>query len=196
MRKLKQIKFPSLKHFGTLALLVAVFIAEPALASEADIKLPSLNVLFNFWGYQISGIEILKAGVLCSILGIFVGLGAFLRVKALPAHKSLLEVSALIYETCKSYMIQQGKFLIGLEALIGCCIVYYFSVLQGYESSKVALILFWSILGILGSYSVAWFGIRINTYANSRTAFASLMGNPYPVMEIPLRSGMSTGVLS
>ena len=179
----------------TLIGAVIVSAAEPAHASEAEIHLPSLNVMFNVFGTALSGREILQAGLVVSVLGMIFGLVGFTRIKALPAHSSMLEVSALIYETCKTYLLQQGKFLIILEALIGSCIVYYFGVLQGFAASKVLLILAWSILGILGSFSVAWFGIRINTYANSRTAFASFTGKPYPVMEIPLKAGMSIGVL-
>src|SRR5581483_1856490 len=100
-----------------------------------------------------------------------------------------------IYETCKTYLLQQGKLLVLLEIFVGACIFYYFAVLEHMELSQVLLILLWSVLGILGSFGVAWFGIRINTYANSRTAFASLQAKPYPVMDIPLRSGMSIGVL-
>src|SRR5688572_23415257 len=107
----------------------------------------------------------------------------------------MLDVSHLIYETCKTYMIQQGKMLMVFEVFIGACMVYYFAVLQHMEFSKVLLILVWSVLGIVGSYVVAWFGIRINNYANSRTAFASLRGKAWPLMDIPLRAGMSIGVL-
>src|ERR1700677_557479 len=128
-------------------------------------------------------------------LGMLFGLMEFLRIKKLPAHKSMLEVSALIYETCKTYLFQQGKFLAILELLIGGSIFYYFYSLKGLEISKVAVILLWSVLGILGSVGVAWFGIRINTFANSRTAFASLTGKPFKVMAIPLQAGMSIGVL-
>ena len=188
--------FPKQSAFGALALAAtAVFLPGVAFASEADIHLPDLGVLFSIGGSQVSGTAILQAGMAVALLGMVFGFVEFLKIKALPAHSSMLEVSALIYETCKTYMLQQGKFLIVLEGLIGACIFYYFSVLQGFAFSKVCLILLWSVLGILGSYGVAWFGIRINTYANSRTAFASLGGKPYPVMEIPLKSGMSIGVL-
>ena len=129
------------------------------------------------------------------ILGLLFGFLEYKKIKALPAHRSMLDVSALIYETCKTYLLQQGKFLVILEILIGGCIFYYFFSLVGMELPRVLLILLWSVIGILGSYSVAWFGIRINTLANSRTAFASLQAKPYPVMAIPLRAGMSIGVL-
>ena len=164
-------------------------------ASEANLKMPSLDVAFNLFGTQVMGTQILYAGLVIGALGILFGLIEFTRIKGLAAHKSMLDVSHLIYETCKTYMLQQGKFLVILEIAIGLCIVYYFGVLQHMEISKVAMILAWSVMGILGSFGVAWFGIRINTYANSRTAFASLRGMPYQVMDIPLRSGMSIGVV-
>ena len=166
-----------------------------AFASEADLHLPSLDVMFNVFGNSVSGISLLTWGISVIVVGMIFGLVEFSKIKALPVHSSMAEVSALIYETCKTYMIQQGKFIAGLEVLIGACIVYYFGVLQGNEASRVLLILGWSVLGILGSFGVAWFGIRINTYANSRTAFASLKGVAYPVMGIPLKAGMSIGVL-
>jgi K(+)-stimulated pyrophosphate-energized sodium pump len=163
-----------------------------AWASEADLVIPDLSITFggNLTGYQIMGY-----GAVVAVLGLVFGFYEFLGVKKLPAHKSMLEVSNLIYETCKTYMLQQGKLLIGLEVFIAVCIIYYFGFLQGFEMSKVLLILLWSVLGILGSFGVAWFGIRLNTYANSRTSFASLGDKPYPVMDIPLRSGMSIGVV-
>ena len=179
-------------------LLPAAFLlfgADSAWASEAELHLPSLDVMFQLFGSSISGVTILQTGLGVCLLGMVFGLIEFSRIKALPAHRSMLEVSSLIYETCKTYLFQQGKFLVVLEALLGACIVYYFGVLRGFEAEKVGLILLWSVLGILGSFGVAWFGIRINTYANSRTAFASLRGTPYAVMDIPLKAGMSIGVL-
>jgi len=177
------------------AVLYTVLFTGTAFASEADLHLPNLDVAFDVLGTQLSGVKILQGGMLVCLLGMAFGLFEFSRIKALPAHRSMLEVSSLIYETCKTYLFQQGKFLVVLEALIGACIIYYFGVLQGFAAAKVAQILLWSVLGILGSVAVAWFGIRINTYANSRTAFASLRGTPYQVMEIPLKAGMSIGVL-
>ena len=175
---------------------LAIFAAHTqAFASEAELKIPELNINYNFFGTEISGTTILGIGMLVSLLGMGFGFTEFLKIKKLKAQNSMLEVSHLIYETCKTYMLQQGKLLLLLEAFIGVCIFYYFYVLQSMELPRVLLILLWSVLGILGSFSVAWFGIRINTYANSRTAFASLEGKPYPVMDIPLRSGMSIGVL-
>lgn len=162
---------------------------------DVDLKLPLLDTTHNLLGWEISGQGVLTGGFVICILGILFGLRESARIKALPVHKSMAEISALIYETCKTYMLQQGKMLIVLELFVGVCIVYYFSVLRNFEASRVALILAWSVLGILGSFVVSWFGIRINTYANSRTAFASLQARPYPVMDIPLRAGMSIGVL-
>ncbi len=164
-------------------------------ASEAELKIPELNTVYSLFGTSVAGTTILGWGMVIAVLGMLFGFMEFLRIKKLPAHKSMLEVSALIYETCKTYLFQQGKFLAVLEVLIGGSIFYYFFALQNLPLGRVLLILLWSILGILGSFGVAWFGIRINTYANSRTAFASLKGKPYDVMDIPLRSGMSIGVL-
>lgn len=167
----------------------------PAFASEVDLHIPPLNTDFNILGATISGHTLLMWGLIVPVLGLLFGYLEFTKIRGLPAHRSMLDVSALIYETCKTYLLQQGKFLVGLQILIGACMFYYFSVLQEMEIGKVATILLWSVIGILGSYGVAWFGIRINTYANSRTAFASLGAKPFPVMSIPLQAGMSIGVL-
>ena len=113
----------------------------------------------------------------------------------MPVHGSMLEISELIYETCKTYLLQQGKFLLILEIFIGTIIAVYFGALQHLPATKVAIILLFSLIGIGGSYSVAWFGIRVNTFANSRTAFASLRGKPYPCYAIPLKAGMSIGMM-
>jgi K(+)-stimulated pyrophosphate-energized sodium pump len=166
-----------------------------AFASEAELHIPTLNTVHNLFGVTIEGSTLLGIGMVVCVLGMIFGLVEFLKIKNMAAHKSMLEVSDLIYETCKTYLFQQGKLLIILEGFIGICIFYYFFVLQSMALPRVLLILLWSVLGILGSFGVAWFGIRINTYANSRTAFASLQAKPYPVMDIPLRSGMSIGVL-
>ncbi len=182
-----------LKHWS--AALATLALGTSAFASEADLPIPDLNVAFNLFGSTISGTSLLGWGMVVVALGLVFGLVEFLRVKALPAHESLLEVSELIYTTCKTYLMQQGKFLFVLWLLIGSCIFYYFKVLQDMTLAKTLLILTWSVLGILGSVAVAWFGIRINNYANARTAFASLTNKPYNVMGIPLRSGMSIGVL-
>jgi K(+)-stimulated pyrophosphate-energized sodium pump len=175
--------------------LIAFLSGSVAFASEADLKIPDLGVTFEIFGTTVAGTQILFAGIGVAILGLLFGLIEFNAVKKLPAHKSMLDVSSLIYETCKTYLLQQGRFLIVLEIFIGSAIIYYFSFLEHKEFSRVLLILGWSVLGILGSYSVAWFGVRINTFANSRTAFASLKGKSFPVMGIPLRSGMSIGVI-
>src|SRR3990167_2890554 len=166
-----------------------------AWAGEAELHLPPLTSTYHLFGMAVTGTTLLEWGMVVSLLGMVFGLVKFLHIKKLPAHRSMTEMSELIYETCKTYLVQQGKLLLVLEAFIGACIFYYFYVLEHLELSRVLLILLWSIIGILGSFSVAWFGMRLNTYANSRTAFASLKGMPYPVMEIPLRSGMSIGVL-
>ncbi|CAN5616425.1 sodium-translocating pyrophosphatase [soil metagenome] len=176
--------------------LVATLVPSLAQASEANLVMPDFALAkFNVMGHEILGTNILYAGLVIGALGIVFGLLEFGRVKSLGAHKMLTDVSELIYSTCKTYLLQQGKLLIILEVFIGACIVYYFGFLQGFGIGKVATILAWSVLGILGSFSVAWFGIRLNTYANARTAFQSLRGKPYPVMEIPLRSGMAIGVV-
>lgn len=180
--------------WGALFLL-ALLIPGAVMASEADLHLPDLSGSFDFLNSTFSGHSLLSGGLVVCLLGVLFGLVEFLRIKNLPAHKSMLEVSHLIYETCKTYLFQQGRMIMILEVFIGVCIIYYFGVLQAMEASKVLLILSWSLLGILGSFVVAWFGIRINNYANSRTAFASLKGKPWSVMEIPLRAGMSIGVV-
>jgi K(+)-stimulated pyrophosphate-energized sodium pump len=166
-----------------------------ALASELDLAIPVLDTTYNMFGSPVGGVTLLYAGLGICVLGMMFGLMMFNQVKAMPAHKAMLDVSNIIYETCKTYLLQQGRLLLVLEALIAVCIVYYFGVLQHQGAGTVALILMWSVIGILGSYSVAWFGIRMNTYANSRTAFAALKGKPLPVNEIPLKAGMSIGVL-
>jgi K(+)-stimulated pyrophosphate-energized sodium pump len=183
----------ALLSFGLVALGLGV--SGTALASEVELNIPELTTTYGLFGFEVTGAAILGLGMIIAVLGMIFGLIEFKKIKNLPVHSSLADVSSLIYETCKTYLFQQGKFLIVLEAFIGGCIFYYFYVLQSLELPRVLLILLWSILGILGSFSVAWFGIRINNYANSRTAFASLAGKPYPVMDIPLRAGMSIGVL-
>jgi len=159
---------------------------------EVNIVLPDLD-LTDVGGY--SGRTLLMGGLLVSFLGMLFGLVILNQLKNLPVHRSMAEVSALIYETCKTYLITQGKFIAILEIFIAVVIVLYFGVLTGLEPMRVVIILLFSIVGILGSYAVAWFGIRVNTYANSRAAFASLEGRPYPVYAIPLKAGMSIGML-
>jgi K(+)-stimulated pyrophosphate-energized sodium pump len=173
-----------------------LFLSAAALhASEADLKIPPLDtVKFDgLWG--ITGIQLMYMGIVICAIGAIFGLVQYRQTKALPVHKSMADVSRTIWETCKTYLFQQGKFLAILWLLIGGCIFGYFKILEGKSFSNVAIILLASILGILGSYGVAWFGIRINTTANSRTAFAALKGNPILTVGIPLRSGMSVGLL-
>jgi K(+)-stimulated pyrophosphate-energized sodium pump len=178
-----------------LAAVMTTLVPAAAWASEAELKLPALTNSYTLFGNTLTGYQVLGWGMVVVVLGMLFGLLEFAKIKRLPAHKSMLDVSALIYETCKTYLLQQGKLLVVLELFIGSCIFYYFYFLNHMELGRVAVILLWSVLGILGSFGVAWFGIRINNYANSRTAFASLSGKPYSVMDIPLRSGMSIGVL-
>ena len=185
------------KKFGSLALamLLTVAFSASAMASEIDLKVPSLDVAYNIFGWSVTGSQLLFYGMGICVLGMIFGLVEFFSIRKMPAHKLMLDVSNTIYETCKTYMKQQAKLLVLLELFIAACIFYYFFYLNATPMSKVLTILMWSIFGILGSFCVAWFGMRINTYANSRTAFLSLKGKPYPVMSLPLRSGMSIGVL-
>jgi len=159
---------------------------------EANLILPDLGSVTVM---GMSGRSILLVGLLIAFAGIGFGLIALNQVKRMPAHRSMTEISQLIWETCKTYLFTQGKFLLWLELLIGAVIVLYFGILRGFPALKVITILAFSGIGIAGSYGVAWFGIRINTYANSRTAFASLSGDAHPVYAIPLRAGMSIGML-
>jgi len=143
----------------------------------------------------MNGRTLLMAGLVVCALGLLFGVVIFAQLRSLPVHASMREISELIYETCKTYLITQGKFLLILEAFIGVIIVLYFGVLLKFDTAKVVTILAFSLIGIGGSYGVAWFGMRINTFANSRTAFASLAGKPFPVYAIPLKAGMSVGML-
>jgi K(+)-stimulated pyrophosphate-energized sodium pump len=176
-------------------LLLAAF--SPAFASsEANLVLPNLKdaALASFLG-GISGWQLLAYGLLVCVAGLAFGAVIYGQVKAMPVHRSMAEVSELIYETCKTYMITQGKFILLLEVFIGIIIVAYFGWVQHMAASEVALILAFSLVGIAGSFGVAWFGIRINTLANSRTAFASLAGKPFSVYAIPMKSGISVGMM-
>ncbi len=173
-----------------------LFMAPVAFAGEADIVLPDLSqVSFNMFGGSISGLSIMYFGILICFVGLIFAIIQANQTKNLPAHKSMLDVSEIIWQTCKSYLTQQGKFLIILWVLIAICMVYYFMGLSHAPFGNMIIILLASVLGILGSYGVAWFGMRINTWANSRTAFASLRGIPVNVVNIPLTSGMSVGLL-
>jgi len=194
-----------------LALAGATMLAPPALAQvgtaltdsaqlqapvhrpggEANLVIPDLSSV-NFIG--INGRSLLMAGLLVCAAGLLFGLIIYGQLKRMPVHQSMREISELIYETCKTYLITQGKFILILELFIGFVILLYFGWLLAFEPVKVAIILAFSLVGIAGSYGVAWFGIRINTFANSRTAFASLRGKPYPCYAIPLKAGMSIGM--
>ena len=178
-----------------MTLLVMTALIQGAAASEIDLNIPMLDVSYNIWGYATTGSQLLLYGMGICVLGMLFGFYEFVKIKGMPAHKLMLNVSETIYETCKTYMKQQAKLLVLLEVFIAACIFYYFFYLNATPLPKVLTILGWSILGILGSFSVAWFGMRINTYANSRTAFDSLKAKPFSVMSLPLRSGMSIGVL-
>jgi K(+)-stimulated pyrophosphate-energized sodium pump len=161
---------------------------------EANLKLPDLSKVLFLNG--ISGSKLLTIGLVFCALGLLFGLVIYVQLKNLPVHRSMREISELIYETCKTYLITQGKFILILEAFIAVVIVLYFGILHHeYGAAKVIIILAFSLVGIAGSYGVAWFGIRVNTFANSRTAFAGLRGKPYPIYAIPLKAGMSIGML-
>ena len=185
-----------LPRFWTLATATALSALQaPSLrASESDIKIPDLNAV-SFFGGALSGPHVLLIGLAVCVAGVIFGWLQYLQTKALPVHPSMGAVSQLIWETCKTYLAQQGKFLAMLWILIAVCIAYYFGGLAGESFSHVMVILGASVLGILGSYGVAWFGIRINTVANSRAAFSALKGNPLATLNIPLKSGMSIGLL-
>jgi len=159
---------------------------------EANLKLPDLSQV-SFLG--VDGHTLLLIGLVICFLGLLFGLAIYMQLKNMPVHKSMREISELIYETCKTYLVTQGRFILILEAFIAVIIVLYFGLLLRFEAVRVFVILLFSLVGIAGSYGVAWFGIRVNTFANSRTAFASLQGKPYPIYAIPLKAGMSIGML-
>ncbi len=188
-----------------------LLMARPAAAQEAggggeaSFRIPDLNSV-KFLSAGIPGHTLLLTGLVVCALGLLFGLVIYSKLKRLPVHEAMREVSELIYETCKTYLITQGKFLMLLWVFIGAIAAVYFgflaqttdaagAVVRGFPAPKVAVILLFSLIGIAGSYSVAWFGIRVNTFANSRTAFASLRGKPYPCYQIPLSAGMSIGML-
>ncbi len=171
-----------------LTLMLVFAFAGMSFAGEADLVVPDLQDNPTSYTILLWGLGIAAAGLLF-------GFYEFWKVKSIKAHKAMTDVGNLIFETCKTYLVQQGKFLIGLEILIGACIAFYFGGLQEMPFTNVLIILGWSIIGILGSYGVAWFGIRMNTLANSRTAFRALEGNPLKLLNIPLSAGMSIGVL-
>jgi len=181
-----------LMSFAALAAASSSLFAQEA-GGEANLKLPRLDSVTFLGG--ISGSNLLMGGLVVSALGLLFGLSIFTRLKNMPVHESMREVSELIYETCKTYLMTQGKFLCILEALIGVIIAFYFGVLLKFEIYKVIIILAFSVVGIAGSFCVAAFGMRVNTFANSRTSFAALTGKPYPCYDIPLQAGMSIGML-
>src|SRR4051812_31804525 len=160
---------------------------------EASLVLPNLGSATFLGG--IPGDRLLMGGLLICAAGLVFGLVIYTQIRKLAVHKSMAEISELIYETCKTYLVTQGKFILLLEVFIGTIMVVYFGVLEKMAPGRVVVILLFSLIGIGGSYGVAWFGIRVNTFANSRTAFASLAGRPHPIYAIPLRAGMSIGML-
>ena len=188
----------SIRTLGAFVLLVLT--ALPSLASEAALSLPSMElrhpISFNIFGAHLSGHQILGVGMLICLLGLVFGYSQYKHLRGLPAHKSMLDVSEMIYGTCRTYLLQQAKLLLALLVLIGIVMAFYFGKLSqpACSAGEVALILMWSLIGMAGSFAVAWFGIRINNIANSRMAFAALKGDPMPLHEIPTRSGMSIGV--
>jgi K(+)-stimulated pyrophosphate-energized sodium pump len=189
--------------FGAIAAMLSLFTAARSFAGEvqeasgeANLKLPDLSSV-QFLG--IDGHKLLLFGIIFCIFGLVFGLVIYSRLKNLPVHRSMRDISELIYETCKTYLFTQGKFLLLLWLFIAVVIVLYFGVLAPVPGKSVAvtlpIILAFSLVGIAGSYGVAWFGIRVNTFANSRTAFASLRGKPYPIYDTPLQAGMSIGMM-
>ena len=203
LRRLSSLHVPlrsSAKVLGaTLTLLMlnaTVALAQPEAAGEASLRLPNLSSV-SFLG--MDGHKILLIGILFCVFGLLFGLAIYMQLKNLPVHRSMREISELIYETCKTYLITQGKFILILWAFIAVVIVAYFGWLAPVPGKPtgvtVPVILAFSLLGIAGSYGVAWFGIRVNTFANSRTAFAGLRGKPYPIYAIPLKAGMSIGMM-
>ena len=163
---LRRLTLPAL-----FAALAAACLPMAALANEMELQLPTLDPAQR---------QLLMAGLVVCVIGMLFGLVMYNQVKGMPAHEAMLDVSHTIYETCKAYLLKQGQLLVVLELFIGACIVYYFGFLLHMDAMRVLTIIAFSLLGILGSYGVAWFGIRMNTFANSRTAFAALRGKPLP----------------
>ena len=186
---LKSVAGTATRIFGLLALLVG----SVASASEADLRLPDFRSVTFIGG--LNGQQLLMSGIAVCVLGLIFGFLQYASLRKMDVHRAMLEISELIYETCKTYLMTQLKFIIVLWVLIGAVMVGYFGFLRHMEVGRVAIILFASLVGIAGSCGVAWFGIRVNTFANSRTAFASLRGKPYPTYAIPLQAGMSIGMV-
>jgi len=176
----------------TLALGIPTY-AQSHQGGEANLELPDLTQVTFLNG--ITGHNLLLFGIVICVLGLGFGLAMYMNLQRMPVHRAMREISELIYATCKTYLTTQGKFILLLEAFIAVVIILYFGVLSGMEPFRVVIILLFSLVGIAGSYGVAWFGIRVNTFANSRTAFASLQGKPFPLYAIPLKAGMSIGMM-
>src|SRR5271169_1705601 len=183
---------------AVVGLSASAALAQPAAEAggEAGLKLPDLSSV-SFLG--MDGHKLLMIGIIFCIAGLGFGLAIYMRLKNLPVHRAMLEISELIYETCKTYLITQGRFLLLLWVFIAVVIILYFGVLSPVAGKPVMttlpIILGFSLVGMAGSFGVAWFGIRVNTFANSRTAFAGLRGKPYPIYSIPLQAGMSIGMM-
>ena len=180
------------KLFYLLFSVMALLMPQLASASEADLILPNLHSV-TFMG--VDGWTLLAWGLLLCIGGFIFGFVQFTQIKKIKVHKSMSDISELIYATCKTYLITQGKFIVVLEVLVGIIMAVYFGWLRNFSFNKVAIILVCSVIGIAGSYFVAWFGMRINTLANARSAFSSLKGKPFPTYAIPIKAGMSIGML-
>ena len=202
-RRLLFVLIPALLVLGVLAFAMPPAVSAQSAAGaaapqpshpggEANLRIPDLSQV-SFGG--MTGRSLLQWGMLVCLFGLAFGMVIFRQLKGLPVHQAMREISELIYETCKTYLVAQGKFLLILWAFIAVIVVFYFGFLQHFTGQQVAIILFFSLVGIGGSYGVAWFGMRINTFANSRTAFASLRGLAFPVYAIPLQAGMSVGML-
>jgi len=192
MRRWKRLALFFTASVACLLGLAPAALAAESTGGEANLTLPKLGDV-SFHG--MSGQLLLGLGIIICVLGLVFGLVIFFQTRRLPVHRSMREMSELIWKTCTTYLLQQGRFLMMLWAFIAVVIGVYFGILSDFTGIKVLVILLFSIVGILGSYGVAWFGIRINTYANSRTAFASLRGKPFAIHAIPMRSGMSVGMM-
>ncbi|MFP5416418.1 MAG: sodium-translocating pyrophosphatase, partial [Actinomycetes bacterium] len=190
----------TLRALPLLALLALAGCSGPASATgshsggEANLHLPDLGAA-TFVGGTVNGVALLLIGLLVCLGGLGFGLSSYVQLRRLPVHSAMREISELIYDTCKAYLRQQGKFLMVLWVFIATVIFVYFKFLAGSGWGQVAIILGFSLVGMAGSYGIAWYGIRVNTFANGRTAFASLRGKPYPLHQIPLRAGMSVGMV-
>ena len=189
--KLRRAAFMLAATVTTLALAIPTYAQHQG--GEANLVLPKLEDVTFLNG--INGHNLLLFGIVICVLGLGFGLAIYMNLQKMPVHRAMREISELIYATCKTYLTTQGKFILLLEAFIAVVIILYFGVLSAMEPFRVVIILLFSLVGIAGSYGVAWFGIRVNTFANSRTAFASLQGKPFPLYAIPLKAGMSIGMM-